>query len=157
MTAELIVMDVESSGSDKDAGSFPISIGIAGPADTSWSWYICPLEDWTHWDSAAEDDHGLSRDLLIAEGQDPYILSRILNRLFGGKVLLVSTDSKRDRVHHLFSAVQVKLTFEVLTLAQRYDGETVQNMYDEILETQFPRVAKEDVKILYKIIQSLAP
>lgn len=155
MTAELIVMDVESSGSDKDAGSYPISIGVAGPVDTSWSWLICPLEDWTHWDSAAEDDHGLSKDLLIAEGQDPYILSRILNRLFGGKVLVVSSDSKQALVHHLFSSVQVKLTFEVITLERRFDGETVQSIYDEILETRFPRVAKEDVKILYKIIQSL--
>jgi hypothetical protein len=156
MSGERLVMDVESSGSEKDDGSFPISIAIAGPEGAVWSWYVCPLEDWTYWDSAAEDDHGLSRDLLIAEGQDPYILSRILNRLFGGKVLVVSGDSKQALVHQLFSAVQVKLTFEVLTIEQSFDGETVQNIYDEILETQFPRVAKEDVKILYKIIQSLS-
>ena len=154
MSGERLVMDVESSGSEKDDGSFPISIAVAGPEGAAWSWYVCPLEDWTHWDSAAEDVHGLSRDFLIAEGQDPYLLSRILNRLFRGKTLLVRSEAEQAWVKQMFGTVQVKLTFEIFTLGQAYDGETVQGIDDAILEVSLTRIPKEDVKILFDVVKS---
>lgn len=155
MSVELF-MDVDASGSEKDPDAFPIRIAVAGPNDGAWMWCICPLEDWNHWDQAAEDDHGLSRDFLIAEGQDPYILSRVLNRLFRGKVVLVISESQKSLVEQLFNVIQVKMAFDLVTLEQTYDSETVQNIHDELLEATFTRVAEEDVKILYRIIQSWA-
>ncbi|WP_338924136.1 hypothetical protein V0M98_38625 (plasmid) [Pseudomonas silesiensis] len=157
MSAELLFMDVESSGSEKDDGSFPISIAVAGSEGAVWSWYVCPLEDWTHWDSAAEDVHGLSRDFLIAEGQDPYLLSRILNRLFRGKALLVRSEAEHAWVKQMFGTVQVKLTFEIVTLCQAYDGETVQGIDDAILEVSLTRIPKEDVKIFFDVVKSRVP
>lgn len=75
----LNVLDIEASGFG--AGSYPIEIGVAMPGASSYCSLIRPCADWTHWDTAAEEIHGISRDLLQRNGRDAAEVARVLNEL----------------------------------------------------------------------------
>lgn len=150
-------MDVESSGSEADRGSFPVSIGVAGPEGRSWGRIICPLEYWTHWDDAAEEQHGLSRDKLIDDGHDPFLVCRSMNLEFKGQTLLIDAGSDKLWVDKLFNDVGVKRAFEIVNITEVFDADVVSAIYDETLERVFPNDPQEDAKIMYQIIQKIAP
>lgn len=150
-------MDVESSGSEADKGSFPVSIGVAGPEGRSWGRLICPLEYWTHWDDAAEELHGLSRDKLIDDGQDPFLVCRSMNLEFKGQTLLIDAGSDKRWVDKLFNDVGVKRAFEIVNITDVFDADVVAAIYEEALERVFPNNSQEDARIMYQIIQEIAP
>lgn len=150
-------MDVESSGSEADRGSYPVSIGVAGPDGLAWGRLICPLEHWTHWDDSAEELHGLSRDKLIDDGQDPFLVCRSMNLEFKGKSILIDAECDRRWVEKLFNDVGVKMAFHMVMISEIFDADTVAAIYDEALERIFPNNSQEDARIMYQIIQEIAP
>ena len=79
-----VILDIEASGFGK--GSYPIEIGVALADRSVQSFLIRPYDDWTHWDLEAEKIHGISRDQLLSEGEDPKKVAMILNELLEGQV-----------------------------------------------------------------------
>lgn len=61
--------DIEASGLDE--ASYPIEIGWSLPDGRTRSFLIKPEPEWTHWDEAAEDLHGISREELEKSGLPP--------------------------------------------------------------------------------------
>lgn len=80
-----IILDIEASGFG--SGSYPIEIGVAMPDGALHVWLIKPMEGWTHWQETAEQIHGISRDMLLQEGQDSRQVADELNEVLAGKVV----------------------------------------------------------------------
>ncbi len=76
------VIDIEASGFGRE--SYPIEVGVVLPDGKSFCYLIKPDCDWTHWDSKAEQVHGIPRDLLLEKGMDPYQVAVDLNDLLCG-------------------------------------------------------------------------
>ncbi len=79
------VIDVEASGFGPD--SYPIEVGLVLPDGQRYCALIEPCAQWTHWDPAAQAQHGLSRDLLSSCGKTPRTVARELNSLVGSQTL----------------------------------------------------------------------
>lgn len=79
----LIFLDIEASGLGAD--SFPIEIGWAYLNGQSDGFLIRPASAWSHWDTYAEDLHGLSREQLHRDGIDIWAAATRLNAEFAGK------------------------------------------------------------------------
>lgn len=79
-----LILDIEASGFGK--GSYPIEIGLAMPDQQVHSFLIKPEPDWTHWDTEAEEIHGLSREQLQQEGLSIGLVATTLNELLEGQV-----------------------------------------------------------------------
>jgi hypothetical protein len=60
-----IVIDIEASGFD----GFPIEVGWCDQDGNCESHLIRPAWDWTNWDIRAERIHGITRELLMAQGE----------------------------------------------------------------------------------------
>lgn len=150
MPEDLLTLDIESSGLSDD--SYPISIGISGSDNQSWYWLVCPLEDWSHWDDFAQDNHGISRDELIEEGRDAFLVSREINAVFNGKTLIV--DSKWDSfwINRLYSDLGVEPSFSVKHLADVFPGSVSSAVFDEIEKRDWIHNAASDAKDLRDII-----
>lgn len=82
-----IILDLEASGFGK--GSYPIEVGVAmDSADGNLvARLIRPFDHWTHWQESAEAIHGVSREVLMKEGEDPRHVADELNRLLQGKTV----------------------------------------------------------------------
>lgn len=150
INSELFTLDIESSGLATD--SYPISIGVAGADDESWYWLICPLEDWNHWDEFAQDKHGISRDELVEQGRDAFLVSRELNAIFKGKTLVV--DSKWDEawLARLFTDLDVRPSFVVKHLSDIVPSVVSEAIFDEIENGSWEHNAESDAKHLRNII-----
>ena len=79
------VLDMEASGFGK--ASYPVEIGYALPDGRSYCTLIQPTHDWTHWDTAAEALHGISRDSLLRHGRPVADVARHLNDQLRGQTL----------------------------------------------------------------------
>jgi hypothetical protein len=77
------VIDVEASGFGR--GSYPIEVGFVMPDGSACCMLIRPEREWTHWDSAAERIHGISRTLLESHGRSVREVARELNRRLAGR------------------------------------------------------------------------
>jgi hypothetical protein len=60
-----VVIDIEASGFD----GFPIEVGWCDQDCNSESHLIRPAWNWSDWDIRAEREHGISRELLTADGE----------------------------------------------------------------------------------------
>lgn len=80
-----IIIDIEASGFGK--GSYPIEIGVALANRQTVSYLIRPAEQWTHWSESAEAIHGIHRERLMAEGQEPRVVADQLNELLVGQIV----------------------------------------------------------------------
>jgi len=78
-------LDMEASGFGRD--SYPIEIGFVLPDGSAWCTLVRPLPDWTHWDSAAEALHGITRDTALRHGRGVPEVARELNRRLRGRTL----------------------------------------------------------------------
>lgn len=67
-----VVLDIEASAYALP-GSYPLEVAVAYVASgESKSWLIRPTESWLsrgYWDPASEAVHGISRELLLADGR----------------------------------------------------------------------------------------
>jgi hypothetical protein len=82
VVVEPVILDIEASGFGR--GSYPIEVGIVLPSGNVHSFLIKPLEDWTHWNEDAEKIHGISRELIKAEGLSLIEVATSLNELLEG-------------------------------------------------------------------------
>lgn len=80
-----IIIDIEASGFGR--GSYPIEIGYYTPDGESYCTLIRPQAEWTHWDAAAEEVHGIARSLLLAKGQPVRDVCLDLNRELRGQTV----------------------------------------------------------------------
>lgn len=77
-----VILDIEASGFGR--GSYPIEVGYVLPDGCGKCFLIKPLDDWSMWDGAAEQLHGISRAQLLARGIDIVTVAETLNRELGG-------------------------------------------------------------------------
>jgi hypothetical protein len=80
-----IFLDIEASGLGKN--SYPIEIGISITPQQQQCYFIKPLPEWTHWDTQAEQIHGIAQHRLQQEGQAPAHVARLLNQQLQGKTV----------------------------------------------------------------------
>ena len=78
------VIDIEASGFGRN--SYPIEVGYVLPDGRARCMLIKPAGDWTHWDEAAAQVHGISRATLMAHGKSPMEVAQILNTDLAGMV-----------------------------------------------------------------------
>ncbi len=76
------VLDIEASGFGRN--SYPIEIGFVLPDGRATCMLVRPAEGWTHWDSHAEQMHGITRSTLAAHGRTPREVAQVLNQELGG-------------------------------------------------------------------------
>jgi hypothetical protein len=69
-----VVIDVEASGFD----GFPIKVGWCDQDGNSESHLIRPAWNWTDWDTRAVRQHGISRDLLKAQGEPHEVVAKLV-------------------------------------------------------------------------------
>lgn len=80
-----ILIDIEASGFGK--GSYPIEFGYVDVRGQPWCSLITPCDDWTHWNSVAENLHHISRDILLAHGKSIDVIAAHLNEVFLNKTV----------------------------------------------------------------------
>lgn len=148
--ADKLCLDVESSGLSDEA--YPVSIGVAGPDKQQWSWMICPLEDWDYWDEFAEDVHGISRETLIEEGRDAFLVCKEMNAIFAGKQLAVDSPWDVEWVNRLFYDTGVKPSFKIVRLTQLYPSNVIQVMDECITNAPWPHDAAGDARMLFDLV-----
>lgn len=111
---EIWILDAEASGLDRR--SYPIEIGVAGPA-IQYEALIVPEPGWTAWDVQAQAIHGIDRQSLYRHGKPAREVAIELNQLLDDKT--VFSDCLRwDAfwIHVLFGAVGVTPSFTLADL-----------------------------------------
>ncbi len=109
------IVDVEASGFG--SRSYPIEIGLALETDTRYCSLILHSQEWTHWDRAAEETHGITRDILTTHGKPLVEVALDLNRLLSG--CIVYTDGwavDKPWITRLFAEAGVRQAFKVSSL-----------------------------------------
>jgi hypothetical protein len=79
------ILDIEASGLGR--GSYPVEIGYVLGDGGGDCMIIRPEPDWTRWDSAAQQLHGLTREQLLRSGLPVREVAERLNRRLAGQVL----------------------------------------------------------------------
>ncbi len=80
-----IIIDIEASGFGR--GTYPIEIGLVLPDGTPHCFLVAPHRSWTRWDPAAEEVHGISREILLCNGRSIIDIAWRLNELLRGKTV----------------------------------------------------------------------
>lgn len=109
------IVDVEASGFGCE--SYPIEIGLALESENRYCSLILPADRWTHWDTAAQDAHQISRDILIKHGKPLTQVAKELNHLLNG--LTVYSDgwvTDKPWVTRLFSEAGIRQAFRISPL-----------------------------------------
>lgn len=78
-----LIIDVEASGLGR--GSYPIEVGVALADSQTECMIIRPEADWQHWDSRAEQLHGISRVVLEQHGRQVREVVEWLNDCLAGE------------------------------------------------------------------------
>lgn len=120
MANDLLVIDIKASGLCDQ--SYPISIGVAGSDNQCWSWLIYPLEIWHSWDAEFEGEHGISRDQLLAQGRDAFIVCKEMNAIFRGYTLIAPTLRTKNLLEKVYVGLAMRQTFEVTEMAHLNDS-----------------------------------
>lgn len=119
----MLTMDFEASCLPRAGRSFPIEVGIAGPAGWSRSWLIRPIAEWSDWTwtEEAEALHGISRDQLLREGQPPVEVMAELNAITSGHPVVADHDLDRHWLQVLAEAAGVAPQFQVVHVSELLD------------------------------------
>ena len=104
MLGMLCTLDIEASGFGRNG--YPIEVGYVRDDGQAWCTLIRPQPDWTHWDPAAEQLHGISRQALERHGRAPGAVCKRLNDALAGRIvesmkqrgILLSTDGPDHNV-----------------------------------------------------------
>lgn len=80
-----IILDIEASGFGP--GSYPIEVGVALADGRPLVRLIKPMGHWTHWQERAEQIHGISRQRLFEEGENPREIAVELNGLLNSRTV----------------------------------------------------------------------
>jgi hypothetical protein len=122
------VLDIEASGFGRS--SYPIEVGYVMPDGRATCMLVRPAQGWTHWDTRAEQVHGISRTTLQAHGRAAPEVAATLNRDLAG--LTVYCDGWAHDYAWLAAL------FEVAELNPSFRLESVGALLDE------PRLARLD-------------
>lgn len=76
------VLDIEASGFGRS--SYPIEVGYVLPDGRAACMLVRPQSGWTHWDEAAEQVHGITREALVRHGRSPQDVAAAMNRDLDG-------------------------------------------------------------------------
>lgn len=152
-----IVIDVEASGFG--AGSYPIEVGVVLEDGGSYCVLIKPEPGWIHWDSAAAQVHGITRDLLMKHGQSVTTVAKQLNTLLSG--MTVYTDAwaqDASWLDLLFEHAQQTRQFKLESLRRLLSEDQLEYWDDaktEVLEIlKIPRHrASADARILQMTVE----
>lgn len=86
-----IFLDFEASSLSKK--SYPIEVGWVDETGEGGSSLIRPAPGWQDWDASAEAVHGLTREQLLAEGEDHNLVCERLIALWQGNAVFASAPS----------------------------------------------------------------
>lgn len=110
-----IILDIEASGFGY--GSYPIEVGFALPDKSAHCYLIKPLDEWTHWNTGAEEVHGIKREMLLQKGRPVKEVAEQLNHYLANKT--VYSDGwgyDMSWVSLLFSVTNIHMNFRIETL-----------------------------------------
>ena len=79
------IIDIEASGFGR--GGYPIEVGYVLADGRTRCTLIRPPEHWTHWDEAAAQVHGITREALRRHGRSPQAVARMLNDDLAGQTV----------------------------------------------------------------------
>ena len=151
--------DIEASG--LGIQSYPIEIAWSIPSGEIRSRLIRPAPEWgTYWEQAAEDLHGITRDMIQQQGVAAVDVAALMNADLHGEVLhFDGGDYDRRWLSQLFDAAGVQPTFgfgdfnTLLALAGVRDGgrrlESEMRARTDIGDLKLHRAA-HDVKFLQR-------
>ena len=128
-----IIIDVEASGFG--TGSYPIEIGFVLPDGSPTCFLINPVEGWTHWDSSAEQVHGIQRETLDKLGYTVTEAAQLLNDKLAGNTVY------SDGWNHDFS--WLALLFECSGITQQFRLESLRAILNEQQIEQWHETKKE--------------
>jgi len=130
MTNEPIIIDVEASGFGR--GSYPIEIGLVLPDGTPHCFLVSPPRTWKHWDAAAEQVHGITRDMLMSYGRPVQEIAWRLNELLRRKTVYSDAWSfDMSWLGKLYDAANMQQAFKVADIADLMDDDQ-RTHWDEI-------------------------
>ena len=114
-TALPTVLDIEASGFGRD--SYPIEIGYVLPDGGVYCTLVRPESAWTHWDEAAQQLHGITRDTVVVHGRPALEVAQHLNEALRGQT--VYTDGWANDyswIGALFDAADLSPAFHIENL-----------------------------------------
>lgn len=153
--------DIEASGLD-DA-SYPIEIGWSLPDGRTRSFLIKPEPEWTHWDEAAEDLHGISREELEKNGLPPVLIAAKMNQDLVGLTLFFDGGKfDKDWITKLFAAAGISPAFDVSSVYRLLfpEHKAYMERLDEMQANAEPgqvHRAEADVRMMVDAYKALRP
>jgi len=119
-TTQPIVVDIEASGFGH--GSYPVEIGLALPDGAPLCFLISPPHNWVHWDEAAEQVHGISRETLLSYGRSVQEVAWRLNELLQRKTVYSDAWSfDMSWLGKLYDAANMQQTFKIADINELID------------------------------------
>lgn len=118
----ILTIDFEASCLPRHGRSFPIEVGIAGPA-TVRSWLIRPSDDWNGWDwtDEAQALHGISRDRIMSEGRPAQAVLGELSAFVAGRRVVADSVLDQYWLETLAAAAHAPAPFAIDHVAQLLD------------------------------------
>lgn len=145
MANELLVIEIKASGLCDQ--SYPISIGIAGADDLRWSWLVYPLETWSHWDPQAEKAHGITRNQLLEQGRDGFIICKEMNAIFRGMTLTCPSLRTKILLERIYLDLGISMSFNLAGVIN-FDGHQPANPIELCdIRRSLKNIASEDAAI----------
>jgi len=80
-----IILDIEASGFGR--GSYPIEVGFALPDKSTYCYLIKPADEWTHWNTGAEEVHGITQEILQKKGRSIHEVASVMNEQLQNKTV----------------------------------------------------------------------
>jgi hypothetical protein len=153
------ILDIEASGFGRH--SYPIEVGFVLPDGNSFCTLIRPASHWTHWDVAAEQVHGISRDTLLRHGREVRDVAMLLNERLQGRTMF-SDGWAHDYpwLAALFEVAELRPRFKLESLRSLLTDTEASDWHDarqEInSESQLPRHrASSDARLLQMTLHRL--
>ena len=121
-------LDMEASGFGRD--SYPIEVGFVLADGRAECTLIRPVDDWTHWDPAAEQLHGITRDAVLRHGRDVVTVAAMLNRQLQGLTLYCDGWAHDYTwLNRLFDAADAVPAFRLDSLRSRLDDDEAERWH----------------------------
>lgn len=123
------IIDLEASGFGR--GSYPIEIGYALEDRIVHSCLVRPAPDWQHWSDDAQKIHGISRELLLKEGNSPRDVALRMNDALRGKTLYSDAWSfDSSWLGRLFNEAELIQRFRIETINRLLTPEQMEAWHD---------------------------
>ncbi|AXB75138.1 exonuclease domain-containing protein [Novosphingobium sp. P6W] len=157
------LIDFEASCLPEYGQSYPIEVAVARTDGSSRAWLIRPAEQWRYWDwsDEAEALHGISQEMLEAEGLPPAQVLSEMAEFIEDCPVYADADLDQYWLEVLCQAVPAKLPFPVHYLGEflRERGFTRPQVVAALEEAKrrLPKehLAREDAKRLAMVVKLL--